>query len=417
VSSSRLDALTADLAAGAFAGACRAAAGQRQVGVEVEFIPVETATGRRCAIDTEEITSMLPFLRRYGAGAGWIEGTTSKGTPCFSTPAGGALTFEPGGQLEYSSPPCPSAGALLSHLRSVVFPLCSAAAGEGIDLLSTGIDPFNSIEQAPLLTRAKRYVSMAEYFETVGPAGALMMRQTAALQVNLDFGEEPWLAWRVINALVPFVTGMFANSAIYDRRPTGYRSTRAAVWRAVDPARTGIVFDGRNPVEAYRDFALAAPALLLPRVEGRHRPFAEWLGSGDLSAHDWHEHLSTLFPEVRPRGHLELRSADAVPPDCLAAPLALLVGILYQPQALKAADDLLGSPDPALLDVAAQWGVQDPRLQRTARDLIEIALAGCAELPGYFDPADLEQARAFFDQYTNRGRALADDALEDAVAA
>ena len=83
-----------------------------------------------------------------------------------------------------------------------------------------------------------------------------------------------------------------------------------------------------------------------------------------------------------------------------------------------AADVLLGSPDPHRLDRAARWGLHDPGFRSTALDLVEIALAGCRQLgPGYLDPSDLEQAAAFFDQYTRGGRALADDVLEDAVAA
>ena len=46
---------------------------------------------------------------------------TAKGTPSFQLP-GGTLTFEPGGQLEFSSPPC-RLSALLALLRSVVLPL------------------------------------------------------------------------------------------------------------------------------------------------------------------------------------------------------------------------------------------------------------------------------------------------------
>jgi len=74
--------------------------------------------------------------------------------------------------------------------------------------------------------------------------------------------------------------------------------------------------------------------------------------------------------------------------------------------------------NPDLLDRAARWGLHDPGFRSTATDLFEIALQGCRDLgPGYLHPLDLEQAEAFFDQYTRRGRALADDVLEDAVAA
>ncbi len=410
--------LTEDLARVAFAGAAGNSPRLQRIGAEVELIPVEALTGSRCAIEDEGVTSTLPLVRRFGARQGWREGTTAKDTPCFAIPGGGAVTFEPGGQLEYSSPPCFTGSSLLANLRSVVLPLQVAAAGEGIDLLPGGIDPFNSIDSAPLLIRAKRYQLMADYFATLSPAGAQMMRQTASFQVNLDFPDQPWLAWRVLNAMAPYVSAILANSPLYQRRPTGFQSTRAAVWRGVDPRRTGMAYDRADPIEAYRRFALDAPVMLFPMVDGRYRTFAEWLECADPSQEDWHEHLSTLFPEVRPRGHLELRSADTVPPQWFAAPVVLLAGIVYNSKALHAADALLGSPDPDLLDRAARWGLHDHGFRSTATDLIEIALQGCRALsPTYIHPSDREQAEAFFDQYTRRGRALADDVLEDAVAA
>ncbi len=410
--------LAADLADRAFAGTIAGSLTPRRLGAEVEFIPVEALTGRRCAIDTEGVISTLPFLRHYGSRRGWGESCTPKGTPCFTLPAGGTLTFEPGGQLEYSSPPCRSASSLLALLRSVVVPLRSAAAGEGIDLLAMGIDPLNPVEEAPMLVHATRYHRMAEYLSRRGPAGARMMRQTAAFQVGLDFDDEPWLRWRVLNAATPYVVAIFANSPIYACEPTGHQSARADVWRNLDPERTGIPYDELAPVQAYLDFALAAPAILLPTVDGEHRPFGGWLTRADVSAEEWQDHLSTLFPEVRPRGHLELRSADAIAPEWYAAPLALTAGILYDSRALRAAADLLPIPDLGLLERAGRLGLHDPAIAQTATDLFELALSGCAGLGSrYFHPSDLEQARLYFDRYTKRSRAPADDVVQDAIAA
>jgi glutamate--cysteine ligase len=386
--------------------------------VEAEFIPVESGTGRRCAIEADGVTSTLPFLRRFGAEQGWQEGRTPKGTPCFNLPLGGTLTFEPGGQLEYSSPPCRSASALLALLRRVVPSLRTAASGEGIELLALGIDPLNTVEHAPLLIDAKRYQRMAEYLARRGPAGALMMRQTASLQVSLDFDDEPWLRWRVLNAAAPYLTAIFANSPIYAGETTGCQSARAEVWRAVDPARTGLPYDERQPVEAYLEFALHAPAILFPKMDGEHRAFGEWLTLAQPTLEEWRDHLSTLFPEVRPRGHLELRSADSIDPQWYAAPLAVTCGILYDPRTLRAADDLLGTPDAGLLDRAGRLGLRDPAIARTASALFDLALAGCRGLgSAYFHPSDLEQATAFFDRFTSHGRAPADEVIESAIAA
>jgi glutamate--cysteine ligase len=402
--------LEADLAGAAFAAPPDASLTPRRVGAEVELIPLEAATGRRCLLEPAAAPGTLPFLRRYGARQGWREVTTAKGTPSFQLPAGGTLTFEPGGQLEYSSPPCRSPSALLALLRSVVLPLRAAAANEGIELLAVGLDPCNTADAAPLLLHTPRYARMAEYLARIGPAGARMMRQTAAFQLSLDLDDEPARRWTVLNAAAPYAVAIFANSPVYAGAPTGHRSTRAEVWRTLDPARTGLPWDARDPVGCYCEFALRAPAILLPELDGAHRPFGEWLAHARPTLEEWREHLSTLFPEVRPRGHLELRSCDAVPPQWYAAPLALAVGITYDPWALHAALDLLGRPDPHRLDRAGRLGLGDAAIGRIAVDLVDIALAGCEHLgPGYFHPSDLEQARLFFDQYTRRGRSPADD--------
>jgi len=410
-------ALSADLAARVFAAPASASLTPRRVGAEVELIPLEAASGRRAPIEDGPVAT-LPFLRRHGARLGWHETRTGKGTPCFVLPAGGTLTFEPGGQLEYSAPPCPSPSLLLGLLRGTIVPLRAAAANEGIELLTVGLDPSNPLECAPLLLHNRRYGRMAEYLASVSPHGGRMMRQTAAFQIGLDLDDEPWLRWRVLNAAAPYVTAIFANSPLYEGEATGYRSTRAAVWRALDPARTGLPWAEEDPVGAYLDFALAAPAMLFPTVDGEYRSFGQWLTQAAPSGDEWAEHLSTLFPEVRPRGHFELRSCDALPPRFYPAPLALAVGITYDPGALRAAADLLGPPDTALLERAGRLGLADPEIARVSADLVDIALRGCAGLgPGYFHPADLEQARAFFDCYTRRGRSPADDAAEAVRAA
>jgi glutamate--cysteine ligase len=222
----------------------------------------------------------------------------------------------------------------------------------------------------------------------------------------------------VLNAAAPYLTAIFANSPIYAGETTGCQSARAEVWRAVDPARTGLPYDERQPVEAYLEFALHAPAILFPKMDGEHRAFGEWLTLAQPTLEEWRDHLSTLFPEVRPRGHLELRSADSIDPQWYAAPLAVTCGILYDPRTLRAADDLLGTPDAGLLDRAGRLGLRDPAIARTASALFDLALAGCRGLgSAYFHPSDLEQATAFFDRFTSHGRAPADEVIESAIAA
>jgi glutamate--cysteine ligase len=416
----RLDrgALAADLAERVFAPSPMATLTPRRVGAEVELIALDAHTGWPCPLVGNAAPATLPFLQRFAARQGWTEERTAKGAVSFAVRGGGVVSFEPGGQIEYASRPHRSLTGLVDRLREVVLPLRSAAAAEGIALLAVGIDPVNPVDRAPLQLKCERYSRMAAHFGRIGPAGARMMRQTAAFQISLDFDDEPRLRWRLLNALSPYVTAIFANSATYAGRDTGHRSYRAHCWRMLDPLRTGLPYGETRPVEEYLEFALAAPAILYPTVEDRCLPFAAWLDRANPTMDEWEAHLGTLFPEVRPRGRLELRSADAVDPAWYAAPLAFTAGLAYEPHALRAALELLPPPDPGLLERAGRLGLGDPAIARTAADLFQLALGACAVLgPRFLHPVHLEEARAYFEHYTRLGRSPADDPVSRAVAA
>lgn len=381
-----------------------------RIGVEIEFIPLSAESGRPWPLDGGRPGSSLAFLRRYGRGRGWIEEVAARGSPRFRRADGGTLSFEPGGQVEYSTPACASASALLGHLRATLEPILQAARDEGVVWHATGIDPLNTIDRIPLQIESERYLRMTEYFATLGPEGAKMMRQTAAFHVNLDFGDAPWARFRLLNAAAPYLIAIFAHSPFYAGAPTGHKSYRAHVWRETDPNRTGILAGDGGPAE-YLEFCLKAPAILKGPRDGAYRPFAEWVDRGVVTLEDWHAHLLNLYPDIRPRGYLEVRSPDAIPLEWAAAPVALLAGITYHAPSERAAADLLGAPDAERFRRAGRVGLQDAAIAAVARDLVEIALAGCAALgPAFIGGGDLEIARAFFDRYTRRDAAPADDA-------
>ena len=371
--------------------------GPERIGAEVEMLLLDAESNAPVPVCDPERRSSFPLLRQFGAGRGWRETVTPGGAPCFLLPGGGLISWEPGGQIEYSSPPYTSANALLMDLRKVIPPLQEWMTEQGVALLSIGVDPVNGLDATPLQLRTPRYAGMDAYFGTVGAAGARMMRQTASFQVNLDWGADPQLRWHVLNAMAPYLTALFANSPTYEGRPTGHQSFRAHCWRELDPQRTGLFCATTDPAGQYLEWALAAPAMLKPDDDGQYWSFGEWLDRGGAGLDDWYAHLSTLFPEVRPKGHLEVRSLDAIVPEWYAAPLALLGGVACHPPTLQAVADLLGEPDPDLLRRAGELGLSDPGVTSRARDLWELGLNGCAALgPDFLDPADLELARAFF---------------------
>jgi glutamate--cysteine ligase len=293
-------------------------------------------------------------------------------------------------------------------LRETVLPLRAFLREEGIELLSVGVEPRQPLSTVGLQLPGERYRRLDAFLRRIGTGGERMMRQTAAVQVSVDWGPRPALAWRVLNAMAPVVVAAFASSPAYAGEPTGHRSTRAAIWRALDGGRTGL-FPGDRPAEEYLRFALDAPAILLGPA-GCGRPFAAWLDDG-ATLQDWHAHLTTLFPEVRPRGFAEVRSADAVDPAWYAAPLVLIGAVVHDPPSLDAAAELLGAPDPALLEAAGREGLANPALAATAVQLADLALAAARRQPASYPEETVEEAAEFFARYTLRGRSPADDGL------
>lgn len=374
----------------------------RRIGAEAELIPLGGSPLR-----VRRISETLPWVRRHAEEHGWREDAAAA-VPRFLLEDGGVLFFEPGGQLEYSSAPHWGPSALLSTLRAVLGPLEESARAAGVELVGRGIDPVTPAAEVPLQLCSPRYVRMDRYLSLGGPAGPRMMRQTASLQVNLDFPSEPLLAWRVMNAAAPYLTAMFANSAVYAGGITGHRSFRAATWRALDPARTGIL-GADSAVEEYLGFALGAP-WFLGQGEGGYAPFGERLPVA--TEEDWRAHLTTLFPEVRPRGYLEVRSIDALPPEWYAAPLVLLEGLLHHRPSLEEAAERLGEPSRELLMVAGEAGLADAAIAEGAGVLVRLGLAGAAALGSpAVAPPDLASATEFFERYTLARRCLADEAV------
>ena len=180
-------------------------------------------------------------------------------------------------------------------------------------------------------------------------------------------------------------------------------------------ARTGVpASEGEGECDAvrqYADFACGAGAILLGDDHPPFAPFGHWAERGaGLDA--WHAHLTTLFPEVRPRGYFEVRSCDALPPEWYAAPLAFVAGLAYGPDRGRAALEIAGPADEEKLERAGRAGLDDAGLAERAGQLVALALRQCAALgDGFVDGETLDLARDFFDRFTRPRRSPASEQL------
>ena len=368
----------------------------RAVGLELELIPVLRSSRKPALAVTGAGPTTSASLSRLALRERWVEQPADNDPPAWLLPDGTRISFEPGGQLEISTTPSASASAVIASAQELVARLRSTMAEDGIELVARGVDPYNDVGAVPLQLHRDRYTTMTRFFDSIGPSGVRMMRQTAALQINLERGEDPLARWHLLNSLAPFVVAFFASSRHYAGRRTDWASYRSHLWRTLDPSRTGIVCDEQDPAREYLRFALDAKAMRAFAGD-RHLSFREWMRDPAVDHEDWTFHLSTLFPEVRARGFFELRSSDAVEPADLAAPVVFVTGIVYDDESARRASSLAGVPSNELLERAGRAGLADSVLRAGATRLADFALGGARRLGSdYISEKDLDESARYF---------------------
>ncbi|MFI8521142.1 ergothioneine biosynthesis glutamate--cysteine ligase EgtA [Streptomyces sp. NPDC085481] len=344
-----------------------------------------------------------------------------------------ALTFEPGGQLELSSPPAASLMECLDALAADLRAVRGTLAPLGLGLSGYGVDPWHAPRARVL--HEPRYDAMEIALGRTGPAGRAMMCESASVQICLDAGiDGPGplgyrSRWRLAHLLGAVLVAAFANSPVHGGRSTGWRSTRQLLWTELDPERALAPSPDGEPRAEWAAHVLDTPVMCVRTPNGpwavpEGLTFRQWLRTGEPhrpTEDDLHYHLTTLFPPVRPRGHLELRMIDAQPgPDGWMVPVAVTTALFEDPKAAEAAHRAVlplaarATPGPAprnpLWRAAAREGLADPALHAAALAAFDAALEA---LPRIGASAEVVGAvAAFHDRYVVPGGSPADELQE-----
>jgi glutamate--cysteine ligase len=373
-----------------------------------------------------------------------------------SMPKAGLLTLEPGGQVELSSAPANDLASCVAAASEEMGVLRQAFAADGLTLTGHGLDlhrPPSRVLELP------RYAAMEKFFDRRGPWGRLMMCSTASVQVCIDAGLDDRSAsgyqfrWRLMHALGPVLVAAFANSPLREGKPTGWKCTRQLVWSRLDPYRTkapngaepswpvraGPHQSDADPRQDLIGYAMDAEVLCLRNPDGQPwtvpsgLTFRDWLRGARLNgsalpgptSDDLSYHLTTLFPPVRARGHLELRMIDQQPGDGWIIPVALVAALADDP---VAADAAMAATEPVWCATrvpaqrrgeadepgpwlrAARCGPSDPVIAKAVTACFAAADASLARSGA---PKALRTAVTdFAERYPRRNRCPADDILD-----
>jgi glutamate--cysteine ligase len=310
-----------------------------------------------------------------------------------------AITIEPGGQIELSGEQCDTIHCAQREFSGHIQQLIEVGYDLGARILGLGMQPISRIDEIELLPKV-RYQIMYPYMARKGRLGQRMMKQTAGVQANLDYGDEvdALRKLRVSMGIVPLIYAIFANSSLSDGNLNGYHSFRGHIWTDTDPDRSGIlpfVFRDDASFDDYAEYALDVPMYFLIRdhhytdlTKPPGLTFRQYMergyGKERATVDDWTNHLTTIFTEVRLKRYIEVRCADSMPPDLMLSLPALLKGILYDDDCLGAAWDLVkrwSFPERlALTDAVHKLGLDARagriRFQELGLELLSIAIKG-----------------------------------------
>lgn len=245
---------------------------------------------------------------------------------------GSSISLEPGCQIELSLRPFENLVDIQSEAEKILNLLDKIANVYDVVFLGFGINPKNSVDQINILQK-DRYKIMNDYLPycNKGELCPKMMRQTAGIQINIDYKNIADAYNKVLffNLIMPFMSGLCANSPIENNVLTNKKTNRAYAWLYTGENRCNffykdvykpIFFKQKNFLKNYIKQILKVPMVYIER-NGENIPFSgkvdflTYMNSGYngyfATLDDYILHQSLCFPDVRLKNYIEIRNHDS----------------------------------------------------------------------------------------------------------
>ncbi|MEF8849886.1 MAG: glutamate-cysteine ligase family protein [Candidatus Bipolaricaulota bacterium] len=248
------------------------------------------------------------------------------------------VALEPGGQLELSILPQDSIEDLRDIYLNFVKEVVAILDGWGKVLFCLGYQPVSRIDEISMVPK-ERYDYMHDYFGDRGKYAYNMMKSTGAIHVNLDYFDEGDYVKKnlVANVLSPLVYTVLGNSPYFEGEVSEREGLRRLIWENCDSDRCGhpseLFVDGFG-YENYANYLLNTPPMVYKKggelVYSEDKLLKEiLLEELDPTREELEYLLTTVFPDVRTKDHLEIRMGDSLPYPYSFAYLCFWKGLLY----------------------------------------------------------------------------------------
>lgn len=400
-----------------------------KIGVEVEKLPVKKKSFQ--AVSYYEKNGVRNFLSEFAKEDSW-EQVTQNGHLLGLQKNGNSITLEPGSQFEIALEPKDNIHSCAKYLEQYHKVTGEIASQMDFMWLGYGIQPVSTYHNINVIPKS-RYNLMSNYLPSRGLEPLVMMKETAGLQVALDYKneEDAIKKLRLGLMLSPIISAMFANSPIRAGFKTGYKSFRAHSWLNTDNDRCGLIserlFDKNYEFtfDDYIEILMDVPMIFAERngepipIKGHN--FRTYLEDGyeglEATIEDWNLHSSLFFPDVRMKNFIEFRNADCQNQALSLSIMALYKGIFYNEQAMDETITLFEDMEldwlsiNVLRNLIPRLGLEaehkGQKISTTAIKLIEIAKKSLIE-QGKCEEVYLEPLK----NYTLKGKTPADVLLD-----
>lgn len=326
-------------------------------GLELEHFVVRKADGRSVNYyvkpGVEEILSRLSDyydVKEYSEGHLIALGSSDHN-----------ISIEPAAQLEISIVPCHNAEEIREiycGFRSHIDPVLDEF---GYELVTKGYQPVSKADELEIIPK-QRYELMDRYFNSIGPWGKRMMRGTASTQVSVDYYSEKDFTdkYMVFYTLIPVMGLLFEDTPVFDGRPYKGHLLRQRIWNGTDPLRVDIqpyIRNGRIDFEDYLHFVMNAPIIVKKTDNEEYfsdETIGETLTEAVLDEKGVDHALSMVFPMIRLKNYIEIRTADSMDIDRACVYVDFINAIIMAMDKIKPMTDEMLQICPTFVKDAAE---------------------------------------------------------------
>ena len=299
---------------------------RRKIGIEVECF-VYTKNIKRIPVNPSNNYSAINLLHELNN---------------VSNKTNGVYSLEPGGQIEWSSPPFSDISGLEKSLYSYKKLIDDVLKKRNLMSLYIGVDPFCDPESIDLIEH-KKYQLMNSNMKKNGTLGKWMMRNTASIQVNYDIIDERDAEeiMFISDCIHPISAYLFSNSPFQLCKPVGDNNLRNQIWENTDSNRCRSLFDHKidrpdQLIDSYIKFMMAVPGIfkLDDNLQIQNtdltlgKQLEQKLINKKIKKEDIQAALHQIFTNVRLKSLIEIRDIDCLPFRHILAPVAFLTGLL-----------------------------------------------------------------------------------------